>query len=297
MNDTVITGEPVETPEAPEASGPPSDSLESIIETMKSTQDRMVDDGTLQSNERIGGDPDEARHDEQSQEQGNEQEQGSDILPEREIGLLDKWNPVLQQVTGQDEVTRETHQQLVDNLMASWTGLQTKPIDTALSIIDQYVPEDQRRQLVTALTHKVGIDPLDIDVEEYAQSQPNPEITQMQQQLQALQAQNVNLQVNQMKASGDYPLLSDASFSQQMAQAIGQYPDLDLPSAYRFIAAKNPNLSAQAAADVPETPQPSTRRLARRGDILPRGKPNGAIYNDIPKNPVEHLRMKRSELI
>jgi hypothetical protein len=284
MTDEILTDDLVAS-EPEEVVAPPSDSLESIMDSMRDTQQRMIDDGDLSQEEAIPT--------------GEEVEPVEEVETVAPPSYLDKWNPVLTQAAGGD-VPEEQKEQLVDTLMTSWVGLRSKPQETALQIVGQYIPKEQIKSFAAALLHQNGLDAYDVDVDEYAQTAPSRDVAERDQQIEMLKNQLASIQmtqtVTQLKSSGDYPLLDNQEFAAKMAKVYGDYPTLGLEGAYRFVVAQDPDLAKQAAPAVSDD-KPSTRRLARKGDILPRGKPNGAHYESIPKNAVEHLKMKARELM
>lgn len=208
---------------------------------------------------------DDAEHDDESSADDEQAAQPS-ALDE----TVNNWQSVLDQLG-------QTPDQAFNNYMQAVVSLTQSPVQAITQLASQYVHPQQAQQLIAALASQHNIDPFDVDVDDYKSQAP---IIQRDQQLAQLQSQIQAMQVAQMKASGQFPMLSDNAVQTGMSQLMNSMPGLSFEDAYNLHISRNPDLSAKhrKAVDGKAESKSAADKDADRKTRLRRAK-----ASDLPK--------------
>lgn len=183
---------------------------------------------------------------------------------------VDRWAPVMDRL-GIDR------SRAIDNYMAAVVSLHNDPVATITQLAQTYLRPEQAQQALAALANQYGIDPYDVDIDSYKQQLPQQ---QHNREIAQLRAQMLQMQIESLRSSGKYPLLSDEAAAQAIAANMGKYADMSIEQAYALAVHSDPDLSAKHARAVAgegatnkeaaEAERRSKLRRAKAAD-LPRG--------------------------
>lgn len=210
---------------------------------------------------------------------------------------VERWSSVMEQVNLTPEQALDTH-------MSYIVALHQNPVQVLAELARNYVKPEQAQTLLAALANQHNVDPFDVDVDAYKQQQP---VQQRDMQVQQLEAQVLSMQIEGMKNSGQFPLLTDVAVQSSMSALKAQMPGLSLQDAYTVAVSRDPSLSAkhkQAVDGKGEAKKPTAVDLdAARKQKLRRAKasdlPKGAqgsraepstaqsIYDDVRQTAIE----------
>lgn len=190
-------------------------------------------------------------------------------------GAVDRWQGIMEnvQIDGQPLNPAKA----IDNYMSAIVSLQQDPVQTIAALARQYVKPQAAQTLLAALATQHNIDPFDVDVDQYQQQAP---VMQSNAEVQQLKTQLLSMEINQMRLSGQYPVLDDVGGD--MAALRQTMPGLSLADAYTLAVSRKPDLSAkhrQAVDGKGDTKKPS----AAETEAARRQKVRRAKASDLPK--------------
>lgn len=174
-----------------------------------------------------------------------------------------------------------SHDQVVENYGRAVVALQQDPVTAIANLAKAYIPADQAQTVLAALATQYGIDPFDVDVDDYQNRQPQ---MQAQSELAQMRARMISMELTQMRGSGKYPLLDNQAVQQQMSQALSANPGATLEDAYNAALVRNPGLLQEHIANATGKSVPAAPvETPAEADEKRRNKLRRATAADLPR--------------